>query len=164
MIRVIFILAAVIVMLFALRWLKQQPSNKRWQIVMIVVGVILLGLVATGRMHWLFALIGAMLPVARRLFGLLAYIPMLRRTINTFRGQQNPGTDQQSTNSTNTSAVITVSEAYAILGLEPGADREDIILAHKQLMQKMHPDRGGSSHLATKINQAKDMLLKITED
>jgi hypothetical protein len=111
--------------------------------------------------HWTYAL-------AIRsdwcLFGLLAYLPMLRRTINTFRGQQNPGADQQSRNSTKTSAALTVSEAYAILNLEPGASREDITQAHKQLMQKMHPDRGGSSHLATKINQARDVLLDATEN
>ena len=164
MIRIILILVAVVIMLLALRWLKQQPANRQWQIAMIMICVILLGLVATGRMHWLYALIGAILPVARRLFGLLAYLPMLRRTINTFRGQQNPGADQQSRNSTKTSAALTVSEAYAILNLEPGASREDITQAHKQLMQKMHPDRGGSSHLATKINQARDVLLDATEN
>ena len=80
MIRIILILVAVVIMLLALRWLKQQPANRQWQIAMIMIGVILLGLVATGRMHWLYALIGAILPVARRLFGLLAYLPMLRRT------------------------------------------------------------------------------------
>ena len=159
MIRIILILAAVIVMMFALRWFKQQPTNKRWQIAMIVIGIILLGLAATGRMHWLYALVGAMLPIVRRLFGLLAYLPMLKRTVNTFRGQKNSHTEQQA-DSTNTSALLTINEAYAILGLEPGASKQDIIQAHKQLMQRVHPDRGGSSHLAIKINQAKDLLLK----
>jgi DnaJ-class molecular chaperone len=100
-----------------------------------------------------------MLPIVRRLFGLLAYLPMLKRTVNTFRGQKNSHTEQQA-DSTNTSALLTINEAYAILGLEPGASKQDIIQAHKQLMQRVHPDRGGSSHLAIKINQAKDLLLK----
>lgn len=163
MIRIILILMAVIVIMFVLRWLKQQPANKRWQIAMIVIGAILLGLVATGRMHWLYAIIGAMLPIVRRLFGLLSYLPLLRRTINTFRGHKNSQTEQQ-TNSTNTSNSLTTNDAYAILGLEPGASKQDIIKAHKQLMQKLHPDRGGSSHLATKINQAKDLLLKSIDN
>lgn len=54
---------------------------------------------------------------------------------------------------------ISVDEAYAILGLEPGATKDAVREAHHRLMKQLHPDHGGSDYLAGKINRARDVLL-----
>jgi hypothetical protein len=58
-------------------------------------------------------------------------------------------------------ADVTVEEAYAILGLQPGADAAAVREAHHRLMKQLHPDRGGTDYLAAKINRARDVLLKL---
>ena len=50
-------------------------------------------------------------------------------------------------------------EAFEVLGLAEGVSSEEVVQAHRRLMQKIHPDRGGSGYLASKINRARDVLL-----
>jgi hypothetical protein len=68
--------------------------------------------------------------------------------------QQSAGAEQSASY-----ADFSKEEAYKILGLEEGASTDDVVTAHKRLVQRLHPDRGGSDYLAAKINAAKDKLV-----
>jgi len=71
----------------------------------------------------------------------------------------NPNSRQQNNSYQESSALeLSKKEALEILGLDDSASREDILKAHKKLLQRLHPDRGGSNYLAAKVNRAKDIL------
>jgi hypothetical protein len=71
-------------------------------------------------------------------------------------------TDEQTANNFKSDSYrdISKAEAYEVLGISADSSQEEVIKAHKRLMQRLHPDRGGSDYLAAKINAAKDILIK----
>ena len=163
MIRIYLILLLVIIAFFGLRaFLKASPTvlAKYARVLMLgIIGAALLYLTATGRLNWLFALVGVVIAFMLRLMpALLHYAPQLHRLWQQFFGSKQNSTQGQS--DTSAKAKMSIEEAYEVLGLKPGALEQDIIAAHRKLMQKIHPDRGGSDYLAAKINLAKKILLK----
>lgn len=58
-----------------------------------------------------------------------------------------------------TSANLSLDDAYQVLGLQQDAERQAVIDAHRRLIQRIHPDRGGSDYLAARINEAKEVIL-----
>jgi hypothetical protein len=58
------------------------------------------------------------------------------------------------------SGKMSEDEAYEVLGLAKGASREEVTGAHRSLMKKLHPDHGGTTSLAARINEAKDVLMR----
>ena len=57
-------------------------------------------------------------------------------------------------------SAMTEDEAYDVLGLAKDATPEDITRAHRSLMKKLHPDHGGTTSLAARVNEAKDILMR----
>lgn len=150
----ISIIAIIVLILLAIKWLRGQPKKDRRsaaiKLGVFVIALIFLVLAITGRMHWLGAVIAGLFPFARRL------VPIAWRALAFWRSRQSKAKDHPpKTSNTQLSKV----EALDILGLKPQATRDEIIAAHKRLMQKAHPDRGGNDWLASRINAAKDTLL-----
>ncbi|MEM9601766.1 MAG: molecular chaperone DnaJ [Pseudomonadota bacterium] len=83
---------------------------------------------------------------------LLAYVQ--RERVGEWEPTGHPG----GAGAADASGDMTREEALAILGLDDGATADDVVQAHRRLIAKMHPDKGGSDYLASRINLAKDTL------
>lgn len=222
--------ALLIGLMLSISWLRRASPGVRaatLKQVLVIGGIgLLLLLVLTGRLHWLFALGGVLIPLLQRLLAasriykaargptpgqnsdvetrfirmslnhdtgemngevlqgrfrgrsldalkieeLLELLgecraaddqsaSVLEAYLDRMRGDDWREQDEQPHNGATAAGTMTQEEAYEVLGLERGASKEQIVDAHRHLMQKLHPDRGGSTYLAAKINQAKDLLL-----
>jgi hypothetical protein len=84
---------------------------------------------------------------------------LLQRLIRHNANSQSSRQQSSSNPSRNRSNRLTAEQSYKLLGLKTHASRKEIITAHRRLIQKNHPDRGGSAELAAQINEARDVLL-----
>lgn len=161
----VILLAAVMagvafVILTRLLWLAKRPARSTTVITLAALALIigLAVLAATGRMHWIVAIGAAILPFLRRAFSMLRYLPIFKGLFGAYQkyGQSSAGGGSTSAGSSD----MSLEQAREILGLDGNASRDEIIAAHRRLMQKVHPDRGGSTYLAQQLNEAKRVLLK----
>jgi DnaJ family protein C protein 19 len=162
MARIIIIIAALIIGLYLWRWLRGEYQKKgrpfAVKTALVTTAGLLIALAATGRVHWVGAFLASGLAALRFALPLLMRgLPFLQHWSKA-RAEQNQG--DQANNPYAESGEMTDAEAREVLGVEIDAGKTDIIEAHRRLIQKLHPDRGGSDYLAAKINRAKDCLLK----
>ena len=151
--RLFLALVAVVGIMWYLSWYHRadrQRRNKSLIRIALWSAAILLVILAITKGSVLMAMFGAALPWLNRLMVVKRLWDGLRSRAGGSHTRPPPGP----------SVAMDVAEALEILGLEPGASEEEIIDAHRRLMQKIHPDRGGSDYLAGQINLAKDTLLK----
>lgn len=155
--------AAVFVILK--QWGALSAEKKKaatWKMVLVVGGAVLLFMVLTGRVHVLTAAVAALVPLLRKLPALLKFAPMMNRM---YRQQQSSGNDgtggarSGGAGQRSGAGEISVREACDILGVSPDCSDDEVIMAHRRLMQKIHPDRGGNDYLAAQVNEAKSTLL-----
>ncbi len=92
-----------------------------------------------------------------------AYLDRMHEDWRSETGQQSSAEAGAGNQEQPSESLMNKALALEILGLDERADRKAIVKAHRQLMQKLHPDRGGTDYLAQKINSAKDFLLAQLE-
>ena len=162
MTRLILLIAVAGIALILWHKISKAKGEQRKKMVMwsILGGVlVVLGLLAaTGHLNIITAMIAGAVAMLPRAMQLLKYLPIVSRFYQQ-HGQPNAQNQQQSQPPPNGRKTMETEQAMEVLGLKPGYSPDDVKQAHRRMMQKVHPDRGGSDYLAAQINQAKDVLL-----
>jgi DnaJ homolog subfamily C member 19 len=153
---------AAFIVLFRLLWLSSKPGRYS-TVITLAAAILVLGLAvlaASGRLHWLAALGAVLLPFLRQGIGLLRYVPLLRSLVGGRKPGSAGGERTSGSQGRRRAGAMSRGEALEVLGLGSQPTREEVLAAHRRLIQKLHPDRGGSNYLAQQLNEAKERLLE----
>lgn len=160
--RLIILIAIIAIALILWNKIQKASGEQRkklifWSLIGGVGGILAI-LALTGHLNIITAAIAGLVALVPRALSLLKYLPFISR-LYAQNKQQNDQQYSQTQPPPNNNAKMTPEQAREILALKPGHSRDDVIQAHRRMMQKIHPDRGGSDYLAAQINKAKDTLL-----
>ena len=187
MARLLLPILALVAAYLAVRAFSRLPGDRRAALgkkLLWAAGGALILLALSGRIHWLMAALPPAAVLLRWAGKVLVALPWFARLLSLLRagrtaagapphgvwgepqdpwrrsrtaGRASPGAGRSPRR---TSSRMTREQALSILGLDDGATRSEILAAHKRLIQKVHPDTGGTDYLAAEINQARDVLLQ----
>jgi glucan phosphoethanolaminetransferase (alkaline phosphatase superfamily) len=158
MARLIILIAVLGIALILWHKIARSKGDERkkmifWGIIGSL-GAILAILAVTGHLNIITAAIAGLVALLPRAMQFARYLPFINRLY-----QQHNQQHQQAQTPPPGKQAMSPDEAREVLGLKPGHTKDDVIQAHRRMMQKVHPDRGGSDYLAAQINKAKDTLL-----
>lgn len=146
----ILALAFILFLLYMRSQYKAHPEKRQsYRLILIaVMTTIAVILLLRFGLHYIAVGVGALvaaIPIIRKLFAFLMMVIGIKKTMNGGARAAN--------------GAMSMEEAREILGVSDTASKEEIKKAYQQLMQKNHPDKGGSPYIAQKLNQAKERLL-----
>jgi DnaJ family protein C protein 19 len=158
MARLIILIAVIGIALILWHKVSKASGDERkklifWSLIGGVAGILII-LAVTGHLNVITAMIAGAVALLPRAMSLLKYLPFVSRFY-----QQNKQQYSQSQPPPTGKQGMSMEQAREVLSLKPGHTKDDVIKAHRRIMQKVHPDRGGSDYLAAEINKAKDTLL-----
>jgi len=141
----------LIIVLSTARWLVS--GNVRMLVMLARYGLMGMACVA-------LVLLGLTGKLSALLIGLLACLPLTSSFRRLFEELQGHFKEEESVHPTDLDRTM----AATILGISTTATAEEVKTSHKHLIQKIHPDKGGSAYLAQEVNNARDILLKKREE
>ncbi len=162
MARIIILIAVIGIALILWHKITRTSGDERkklifWSIFGSIIAI--LGLLAiTGHLNIITAAIAGLIALIPRAMQLVKYLPFISKLYQ--QGKQGPGqTHQQAQPPPQGKNAMSKEEAIEVLGLKPDYTKDDVVSAHRRMMSKVHPDRGGSDYMAAQLNKAKDTLL-----